>query len=186
VPVRLPGKAMIAVAAAVRDDEGAAAAAHFSALKTRSHIRVVEASTVPRTHVTAWIVAKVGAGGTEPIGQRIVEVPGDLEQFELRDGRARFVAYVPPGSIGRGEALVTTGGAGKTLPCGLRRGADLRGEGLVPGIAGRSPSDAVRQLFDFQSGARAGVDEEPMKPVVAELSEEDMVSLAAYLTSRPP
>ena len=36
----------------------------------------------------------------------------------LRDARAGFIAYVPVGSIKKGEALVTTG-AGKTTQCGV-------------------------------------------------------------------
>jgi hypothetical protein len=57
-------------------------------------------------------------GDMEPIGQRIIEVPEDVEQFVSRDTRARFIAYVPPGTIKEGEALATTGGGGKTVQCG--------------------------------------------------------------------
>jgi hypothetical protein len=67
--------------------------------------------------VTAWYFTTV-PGDQEPIGQRIVEVPEDAEQFVSRDTRARFVAYVPVGSIKRGQELATTGGGGRTLPCG--------------------------------------------------------------------
>jgi hypothetical protein len=38
-------------------------------------------------------------------GTRVIEVPENLEQFENRETRSRFLAYVPPGSIKRGEAL---------------------------------------------------------------------------------
>ena len=52
---------------------------------------------------------------TEPIGQRIIEMPDDAERTELlRDPRSGFIAYVPVGSIKKGEALVKTGGNGKT------------------------------------------------------------------------
>ena len=63
---------------------------------------------------------------------------------------------MPVGSIKKGEALVTTGG-GKTTKCSVCHGADLKGLGPVPGIAGRSPSYTVRQLFDTQRGTRKGV-----------------------------
>jgi cytochrome c553 len=56
----------------------------------------------------------------------------------------------------------------------------------VPSIAGRSPSYVVRQLYDMQSGARAGKMAQFMKPVVANLSVEDMVSIAAYTSSLRP
>ena len=177
---------MSRVAVASRDDEVAAAAAYFAALKPRSFLRVVETAQVPRTRVTAWIVALLPAGGTEPIGQRIVEVPEDLERFELRDGRATFLAYVPPGSITRGKDLVSTGGEGKTLACALCHGTDLKGVGLVPGIAGRSPSYVVRQLHDFRVAARAGPGAEQMKPVVDGLGDGDLLSIAAFLATLEP
>ena len=90
------------------------------------------------------------------------------------------------GSIKKGEALVTTGGNGKTVQCAFCHGADLKGLGPVPGIAGRSPSYMVRQMYDMQAGARHGVWTDLMKPVVAKLTDEDFVSIAAYLSSRMP
>src|SRR5207248_7793342 len=104
----------------------------------------------------------------------------------LRDARSGFIVYVPMGSIKKGEALVTTGGGGKTVQCGACHGADLKGLGPVPGLAGRSPSYLVRQLYDMQQGARKGLWTELMKPVVAKLSEEDMLNIAAYTASRMP
>jgi cytochrome c553 len=44
----------------------------------------------------------------------------------------------------------------------------------------------VRQLFDMQSGARNGSGAQLMKGVVAKLTEEDMLSIAAYLASLAP
>ena len=96
------------------------------------------------------------SGGEEPLGRRIVEVPENLQQFVSRDARARFVAYVPLGSIKQGESLAGTGGDGRTVACGSCHGADLKGLGTIPGIAGRSPSYVVRQLYDFKHGARSG------------------------------
>jgi cytochrome c553 len=80
---------------------------------------------------------------------------------------------------------VTTGGNGKTEACTVCHGQDLRGFGPVPGIAGRSPSYLARQLYDFQAGARKGEWSELMKPVVAKLTNEDMVNITAYVSSRP-
>jgi cytochrome c553 len=82
--------------------------------------------------------------------------------------------------------LVSTGGAGKTLQCAICHGADLKGLGDLPSIAGRSPSYVVRQLYDIQNGARAGKGAELMKAAVANLTIEDMASIAAYLASRAP
>jgi len=67
-----------------------------------------------------------------------------------------------------------------------RRRVDLLGIGLVPGIAGRSPSYLVRQLYDMQAGARHGEWTQLMKPVVAKLTDEDFVNIAAYVSGRMP
>ena len=105
---------------------------------------------------------------SEPIAGRIVEMPEDEEQGEtLRNPHSGFVAYVPPGSIKKGEDLVTTGGMqivggkivqGKTTACGTCHGLNLTGVvgADVPPIAGRSPSYIVRQLWDIQQGTRNG------------------------------
>ena len=127
-------------------------------------------------------------GEREPIGARIIELPEDPEQFEHRDSRARFLAYAPVGSILRGETLATTGGAHRgeqrTVPCATCHGPGLKGLGPVPGIAGRSPSYVVRQLWDFQHGARAGAGSVLMRPTVERL--DDMIALAAYVASLAP
>jgi cytochrome c553 len=44
----------------------------------------------------------------------------------------------------------------------------------------------MRQLYDIQSGRRTGGTSELMKPVVVNLTEEDMIALVAYLASRAP
>ena len=41
--------------------------------------------------------------------------------------------------------------------CATCHGQGLKGLGNVPPLAGRSPTYTVRQLYDFQSGARAGL-----------------------------
>jgi cytochrome c553 len=186
VPQRVPQALMVSVSHAATDDEVAQAAAYFSSLKPKKHIKVIETETVPKTYV-AWLIYVVSRdGGSEPIGQRIVEVPDDLDQFEAYDSHAEFTAYVPVGSVANGEALVTTGGAGKTVQCGICHGPDLKGLGPIPGIAGRSPSYIVRQLYDFEHGERTGPWSALMAGVVTNLGEEDLVSLAAYLASLQP
>jgi len=162
------------------------AAEYFATLKARPWIRVVESTTVPRTKVVQMMYVPIPAGGTEPLGKRIVELPEDLARTELRDSESGYVAYVPPGSIKRGEQLVTTGGNNKTLPCGICHGPDLRGLGAVPAIAGRSPTYIARQLYDIQRGTRAGSGSALMKQVVVHLSNDDMVAIAAYAASRNP
>lgn len=182
---RLPTTLMASIAAAATDEDVAAAAKYFSSLTPRSFERVVETGEAPKTYVTGWILAKAEAGGAEPIGKRIIETPESLERFELRDEQVGYDVYAPIGSIRKGEALTFAGDAARK-PCTECHGTDLKGVGNVPRLAGRSPSYLVRQLYDFQSGARAGPDSAKMKAVVATLSGEDMVQIAAYLASRAP
>src|SRR2546428_3061272 len=185
-PERAPPQLMIALSQAATAAEVEAAAAYFAALKPRTIIKVVETDTVPKTFVFGWHLAAVKTGEREPIGQRLIEIPEDLERFVSRDARSRFIAYVPPGSIQKGQALVVTGGGGKTVQCGVCHGADLKGLGPIPGIAGRAPSYIVRQLYDFKHRPPAGTGSALMKPSVEKLTVEDMLSLAAYAASLPP
>ena len=181
---------MIAYETKANEREIQAAAEYFFALKPRPWIRVVETDTVPKTHVAGWMLvatepAENGPAEMEPIGERIIETPENLERTELRDDHSGFVAYVPVGSIKRGKAL-TTANPNKTLRCAACHGNDLRGLANVPALAGRSPSYIVRQLYDIQNGARAGVAVQKMKPAIAKLTVDDMAAIAAYAASLKP
>jgi cytochrome c553 len=181
-----PPKNMIATAKAVSDEDVAQAAAYFSGLKPRKLITVIESAKVPKTYVAAFVYSPREGWEKEPIGDRIIEMPKDLEQFESRDSHSEFIAYVPPGSVAKGRDLAETGGGGKTTACTTCHGRDLRGVGAIPSIAGRSPSYLMRQLYDMKYGARNGKGSAPMKLVLANLNESDLVSLAAYAASREP
>jgi cytochrome c553 len=141
---------------------------------------------VPKTRVLGFMLVPDGTGENEAIGNRVIEMPEDVARTELRDSRSGFVAYVPPGSLSRGGWLATTGGAGKTVACGICHGTDLKGIASVPALAGRSPSYLFRQLYDIQHGTRSGAWTSLMQPVVVSLNEEDMVALAGYAASRAP
>jgi len=185
LPARSNG--MVTIAKGMTDEEIKAAAAYFASLKPSSWVKIKETDTVPVTFVGGGNMRYVKPdGGNEPIGQRIIEVPEDAERADLRDTHSGFVAYVPVGSIKQGEALVTTGGNGKTISCAVCHGPDLKGIGNVPGIAGLHPIYIVRQLLDIQQGARDGSQTPLMKAVVAKLSEDDIVNIAAYVASRTP
>ena len=194
-PSMRPPQLMVATAKAATDEDIRIAAEYFSKLPLKPWIKVVESKTAPKTEILGGMLVPLKEG-TEPIGDRIIEVPVDAHLTELlRDSQSPFVAYVPPGSIAKGEALVMTGGArsaggkivaGKTAACGTCHGADLTGYEDVPPIAGRSPSYMVRQMLDMQKGNRKGPGVKWMKPVVANLSMSDMVAIAAYVSSRPP
>jgi cytochrome c553 len=126
----------------------------------------------------------IEGGGTEPLGMRIVETAQNLEPTELRDSQSPFIAYVPVGSVKKGEDLVTKGGGGKTLRCSICHGQDLKGLGNVPFLAGRSPSYIARQMYDIQKGNRKGPWSPLMKEAMANLTTDDMVAIAAYIASK--
>ena len=75
---------------------------------------------------------------------------------------------------------------GKTTPCVTCHGLNLMGVADVPPIAGRSPSYLVRQIWDIQQGTRNGAAVQLMKMAIVRLTNEDLMSVAAYVSSRPP
>jgi cytochrome c553 len=190
---------MIDLAKAMTDAEVKEAAEYFAAVKPSSQpwIKVVESKTAPKVRYVGNLALPAKEKGEEPIGGRIVEMPQDEEQGDtLRNPHSGFVAYVPRGSIRKGEDLVTTGGMkivagkivqGKTTACGTCHGLNLTGVvgADVPPIAGRSPSYLVRQLWDIQQGTRNGSQAQLMKLVVANLTPEDLIAIGAYVASRP-
>ena len=92
VTQRLPPQLMVKTAKAVTDAEIEKAAAYFSGLTPRATIKVVETDKVPKTRVAGWFLAALPGSETEPIAGRIIEVPENLAQFEMRDARSRFIA----------------------------------------------------------------------------------------------
>lgn len=130
-------------------------------------------------------VAMQGEGAV-PLGQRIIEVALDPERHELRDSESGYRAYVPAGSIARGRHIAQDGLRGPASACATCHGADLRGLGTIPPLAGRSPTYIVRQLLAFRTGARAAPAGEPMRPVVAVMDVEQMIAAAAYAASLEP
>jgi len=184
-PQHGPASNMLAIGHNATDAEIAEAAAYFSALSPRVWIQVIETDTVPQTLISGWMFIAQEGGGREAIGQRIIEMPVDLERTEVRDDSSGFIAYVPAGSIARGKALAESNGS--RLPhCSLCHGEGLRGLGPVPALAGRSPSYLARQLYDLQSGHRKGLWSPLMQPVVSSLSVEDIINLSAYMAALSP
>src|SRR5262245_33584452 len=185
----------IELAKAMTDKEAEEAARYFAATKYVQWTRVVETDLVPKTRIVGNLFLPTSTERTEPIAGRIIEVPEDEEQTEtVRNPHVGFVAYVPPGSIEKGKDLVTMGGMrivnntiiqGKTTACVTCHGLDLLGVNDIPPIAGRSPSYIVRQMWDIQQGARNGAAVQLMKMAIAKLTPEDLVSVAAYVSSRP-
>jgi cytochrome c553 len=177
---------MVRIAKAVSPEDAQAAAAYFSSLTYKPWIRVVETDTVPVTRPVGGMLEVVKGGGTEPIGDRVIEVSENQKLTDLRDPNSGFIAYVPKGSIERGRRLVMTGDNGKTIRCAICHGPDLKGLGNVPSIVGRSPTQMARQIIDIQTGARNGPYTQLMKLPVRDLDVHDIVDIVAYLASLKP
>ncbi|HXP85670.1 MAG TPA: hypothetical protein VN841_13175 [Bryobacteraceae bacterium] len=175
------------IAAGLPEEEMRKAAEWFASLKPIVWYKVVEAQTVPKSWISAGRMRlPLPGGGTEPLGNRIITMPQDAEKVELRDPRSGFIAYVPMGSLKKGEELVTKGSSGKTVACAICHGEGLKGLGDVPRIAGVHPIYVVRQLYNFQTDANKSSAGALMKQVVKNLSEDDMVAIAAYTASLAP
>ncbi len=183
---------MSAIAKIVTDEEVRIAAEYFASQKHRSVLKVVETDTVPKTYVARGNKRlRHPDGGTEPLGNRILQIPEDEDMVLNRNPRSISIAYVPKGSIARGKELATTGGGGKTVMCTLCHGQNLQGLGDVPAIAGLHPNYIVRQLWNIQNGERASTSDTEMSnavmlPVVEKLTVDDMLALAAYAASLTP
>ena len=181
-----PPSRMVTIGLAATEEEAQEAAAYFSSFAFRPWIRVVETDMVPVTRVSGWMHVPVEGAAWSP--------SASASSRRQRTSRGRGYA-IPrpassptcrPGAVARGEALVTTGGDGRTVACGVCHGPDLRGLGPVPHLAGRSPSYVARQLYDFQTRTRNGAWSDLMDAAVANLTVADIVDIAAYTASLDP
>ncbi|OFW51265.1 MAG: hypothetical protein A3G77_10655 [Acidobacteria bacterium RIFCSPLOWO2_12_FULL_68_19] len=175
---------MIGFAKATTPEEDLAAAEYFAQQPYPRRMKVVESKTAPKVRMQGGMHMAIPAnegGGMEPIkADEIVEVPDDNLRAEARDTRMSWTAYVPPGTLNRGKQVAAK------AQCALCHGANLEGIGPVPALAGRSPSYTMRQLFDFKTGARHGPWGELMRPVVANLSVQELTAVSAYAASIQP
>jgi len=183
---RIDPARMNAIAKGMSDDDMRQAAEYFAALKPGGWIKVVETDTVPKSYVSVKGRQRLPlpGGGMEPLGNRIIELPQDLARATSRDPHSGFVAYVPVGSVAKGSALVKTGGAGKSIACGICHGDSLEGLGDVPRIAGLHPAYVARQLYAFQTGTNHSVSSALMKKVVANLTADDILAISAYAATK--
>ena len=178
--------AMITFAKGLSDDEIKEIAAYYSGLKPVQWTRVTETNVAPKTMVGRNSQrTRVEGTDTEQVGNRIIEVassPAAVRQM----AEPAFMAFVPPGALGSGKTLVTTGGGGKTQACTGCHGDKLQGADDVPGIAGRSPVYIARQIYSFKNGVRKGPMADIMKSVVGKLSDDDVIGVASYVSSLDP
>jgi cytochrome c553 len=176
---------MRGIADSVSDVELEAAARYFASVRARRMSRIVEGDMAPKSIALNGLYALDPAGGSEPLGNRIIELPLDLRRHELHDPMATYVAYVPKGSLARGRAL-TRGQVAGTKGCASCHGEGLRGLGVAPPLAGRSPTYMLRQLLGFRTGARSGPAAQPMRDEVAGLTLDDMIAAVAFAGSLEP
>jgi cytochrome c553 len=191
-----PTDLMIHVAAHAASQEVAAAAEYFSQQRLLPRVRVIESARVPHARVAGLVYTAIPGEGEEDLGERLLEYSPDPVRHGKRDETMRYWAYVPPGSIRRGRALAGDDPTGQgdrspstrspSLYCTACHGAGLGGVGLVPPLAGRSPSYLLRQLIAFKTGVRATPEGAPMAAVVADLALRDLIAAAAYAASLPP
>lgn len=99
--------------------------------------------------------------------------------------RRIYTAKVPTGNEAQISPLKSgvAGGIDEQIIC---HGPDLKGLGNVPGIGGLHPINIIRQLLDILQDARDATATLLMKPVVANLSKDDIVAIAAYVASKNP
>ena len=179
-PKKHNAQQMVDFATAMTDAEIAAAARYYAGLPHTVAIRVVETGSVPKMRSQEGMWLPYESGVKEPIGNRVIETPANVDREQLRDPHAGFIAYVPKGAVAKGRRLAAR------LECATCHGAGLHGmDATAPAIAGRSPSYLARQLYDFQSGARHGEMAAQMLVVTAKLTQADIVNLTAYVASLP-
>lgn len=174
---------MIKTARAVSPAALREAAAYFAKLPPPRRLKVVEAADAPRTVPDrfGWLDPAPG-GGSEPLGDRIVELSEDLPRMMIGDDAVVLIDHVPPGSIARGRQVAASGGAAG-VPCRTCHGEHLAGLGVVPPITGRPAAYVARTLWDLRSGARRNAGAAPMRAVAARLTPAQIRDLAAYLAS---
>ncbi len=178
---------MTLMAKQLTDQDLSEAAAYYASLNRPKWYRVVETTTAPKTVPDHYGWRDLNPhGGVEPISGRIIELPEDAHRmFWMSDPHVGVVVYAPPGSVASG-AVVAHSGGGAGQPCTSCHGADLKGLGAAPPLAGRSAAYLARELWDIKSGARTGATVALMQAPAKGLSAAQVRDVAAYLSSLNP
>lgn len=181
---------MLDEARALTPDDLQQAAEYFSSTKFVPRVHVIETASVPKTHWKYFVLMPDKSGAHEPLGERIVETPVNFTDYSLSDGRVGYVAYVPSGSIARGASIAAKG-EGSAASCASCHGPTLEGQtmpgiGVVPPLAGRSPTYIARELILFREGKRSDPAAAPMRAEASALTLPEMIDVAAYAASQKP
>lgn len=179
---RIDPARMNAIAKVTSAEDARQAAEWFAALKPTVWVKVMESATVPKSYVSTKgrMRLPLPDGGTEPLGNRIIELPQDVARAQSRDPHSGFIAYVPKGSIEKGKKRAAA------AQCAICHGDDLKGIGDVPRIAGLHPIYIARQLYYFKGSEYSGSSSALMKRVVGKLTDQDILDISAYAASLQP
>ncbi len=134
---------MIQAAKAMTVDEIKAAAAYLAAMPWTPWIRVVEADTVPAVRLSGNVFMPAPAGGTEPIGDRIIETPEDPVRFELLAELPRAAVVGHPAGQPQGD-LVAAHAAGRGEADPGRHAQSGRLRGVAGPVGQRGSFDSAR------------------------------------------
>ncbi len=184
--IRAPAMAEMAYVISEKDlHEAAEYFAHIPRAQQK-WIRVVETARAPASHVGPGGARFFDKGtATMPVAPDMIYEVAESEQVELRNDHAGFVDFVPMGSLAKGRT-VAMGNRGKMRSCGSCHGEDYRGHDDAPRLAGRGAYYLIRQLADMKAGHRKGAALGKMKEIIGELSDADILNVAAYMASRQP
>jgi cytochrome c553 len=178
---------MVLASKAISEKELEEAAEYYAAIPPdrRQWIKTVVSTAVPKGPAPfgdGGFRYHAPEGGTEPLPPgRVVEMAEDDDLVRARDQiDGGFVQYVHPDDMALGEKVAAAGA------CGTCHGADYKGVGDVPRLAGQHSLYLIRQLKDMQTGARKDKNVAIMKPVVEKLSDREIVAVSAYLASKTP
>ena len=186
-PQRSPVLLMTEIAKATTDAEAQAAAAYFSSLKPKSVIRVVETDTVPATQIARVFYMLAKDDGTEPIGERIVEVPVDAVQFEHRELAFAVHGLCAERQHRKGRSFGQNRRSRHHFALRDLSRPGPEGCGIwFPGLP--DVRRAISCVRSTTSSSIRGPDNAAalMAPVVEKLTHADMISLAAYISSLGP
>jgi len=178
---------MVQVAKIISEKDLKEAAEYFAAIgpDRQQWVKTVAGNEVPKGPAPfggGGFRYHAAEGGTEPLPPgMIVEVAENDDLVRARDQiDGGFVQYVRAEDLALGEKVATAGA------CGTCHGADYKGAGDVPRLAGQHSLYLIRQLKDMQTGARKDKNVAVMKPIVDKLSDREMVAVSAYLASKSP
>src|SRR5580704_12832041 len=178
---------MVLASKAISEKELKEAAEYYAAIgpERQQWIKTVVSNDVPKGPAPfggGGFRYHAADGGTEPLpAGMVVEIAENDDLVRARDQiDGGFVQYVGADDLALGDKVANTGA------CGTCHGADYKGIGDVPRLAGQHSLYLIRQLKDMQTGARKDKNAALMKPAVAPLSDREIVAVSAYLASKSP